>query len=342
MDIHSVWTGKEMLVWGQGTRLAYNPATDTWRQLPFSHWLSIHDGFGAVVWDGKEMLGWGGGCCGDAFSDGVAFNPATDKWRALPNAKLKGDQHPVGVWTGKRYIVFAGTQAAAYDPARNRWRRAASAPARAQAAVWSGSRVYVTTATRSVYAYDPARDRWQRLPLLPAGRVGSVVVFDGARLLVWGGKRGGASLVPGARAWTVFARGPVPATLEVTSVWTGSSLIVSGKTGAAYTPPVLGCGDAWMAENLRVTAAVKEQLRRAYGATQPPLAGRTYYGRYSGVRYAIATFGARPTVFRTDGHDRFRVRTKATGAVCSTVVPIELLRAWSLRPAGRGCFALPR
>ena len=342
MEIHSVWTGKEMLVWGQGTRLAYNPSTDTWRQLPFSHWLSIHDGFGAVVWDGKEMLGWGGGCCGDAFDDGVAYNPATDKWRALPDARLKGDQHPVGVWTGKRYVVSAGTQAAAYDPTRNAWRRLASVPLRAAAAVWSGSHVYVTTTTRSVFSYDPAQDRWQKLPPLPRGRVGAIVAFDGSRVLVWGGARGGASIFPGAKKWKAFAYGPLPAKLEATAVWTGTSLIVSGKAGAAYTPPSVACGDAWMAENLRVTARVKEELRRAAGATQPPVAGHTYYGRYSGVRSAIATFGARPAIFRTDAHDRFRVRAQSSGTVCSTVVPVELLRAWSLRPGARGCFVLPR
>jgi hypothetical protein len=191
------------------------------------------------------------------------------------------------------------------------------------------------------------------LPSLPAGRVGKVIAFDGTSVLVWGGARGGASLIPGAKKWTVFAHGPLPSRLEPTAVWTGTTLLVWGgaptktwghysESGAVYTPPASGCGDAWMAENLRVTTAVKEQLRRADGATHPPLPGHTYYGRYSGVRYAIATFGVRPTIFRTDAHDRFRVRAQATDTVCSTVVPVELLRAWSLRPAGRSCFALPR
>src|SRR4051812_25593602 len=94
MALSSVWTGKEMLVWGQGTQLAYNPSTDSWRRLPASRLLRVHDGFGAVVWTGKEMLGWGGGCCGDAFSDGVAYNSRTNAWRALPAAPLRGNQHP--------------------------------------------------------------------------------------------------------------------------------------------------------------------------------------------------------------------------------------------------------
>src|SRR5436305_11697397 len=35
---------------------------------------------------------------------------SSNTWRALPKAGLSGNQEPVGVWTGKRYIVFAGTR----------------------------------------------------------------------------------------------------------------------------------------------------------------------------------------------------------------------------------------
>jgi hypothetical protein len=353
MHLSSVWTGKEMLVWGQGTRLAYDPAGNSWRRLPSSPLLRVHDGFGAVVWTGKEMVGWGGGCCGDAFSDGVAYNPATDKWRALPQAPLKGDQQPVGVWTGKRYIVFAGSEAAAYDPGRNAWRRIASAPVRAAVAVWTGFSVAVTTGGRNVLSYDPAKDRWQKLPLLPEGRVGTVAAWDGARLLVWGGRRGGASLVPGAKKWTAFAYGPLPPRVEPTAVWTGSSLIVWGgvptkswghddEAGGAYTPPALGCGDDWMGENMRVTSSVKRALQIAYGAKRPPLAAHTYYGMYSGTSYALATFGAAPTVFRTDGSGRWHVRANTDGRICKSVVPVELLKVWSLRGVGGGCYVEPR
>jgi hypothetical protein len=254
MHLSSVWTGKEVLVWGQGTRLAYDPAKDSWRRLPSSRLLRVHDGFGAVVWTGKEMLGWGGGCCGDEFSDGVAYNPATDRWRALPKAPLTGEQQPVGVWTGKRYLVVAGRKAAAYDPARNSWRRVAPAPLRPVAAVRGGSRVFVTTLSRDVFAYDPAQNRWQRLPRLPRGTVGTTMLWDGAHLLVWGGAGGGASIMPGEKKWTSFAHGALPSQLEPTAVWTGTSLIIWGgvptktwghydEAGGVYTPPAGGCGD---------------------------------------------------------------------------------------------------
>src|SRR2546428_3008931 len=66
MDLSSVWTGKEMLVWGQGTREAFNPVTNAWRPLPGSRLLSIHDGFVASAWTGRELIGWGGGGWGGA------------------------------------------------------------------------------------------------------------------------------------------------------------------------------------------------------------------------------------------------------------------------------------
>jgi hypothetical protein len=353
MHLSSVWTGKEMLVWGQGTRLAYNPARNRWRQLPGSRLLGVHDGFGAVAWTGKEMLGWGGGCCGDAFSDGVAYNPATNAWRALPKAPLRGDEQPVGVWTGREYVVLTSSQGAAYNPARHTWRRIAPPPRRVETVVWNGTSVLVTTAARLAASFDPRTNRWQQLPSLPTGRAGSVAVWDGAHLLVWGGTRGGASLLVGDKKWTPFARGPLPGKLEPTAVWTGSSLLVWGgvptktwghdaEAGGVYTPPAAGCGDDWMGENMRVTQSVKRALRVAYGATHAPRPGHTYYGMYSGTSYALATFGAAPSVFRTDGHGVWHVRTNTAGRICSTVVPVELLEVWSLRPVGEGCFVEPR
>jgi hypothetical protein len=352
--LSAVWTGTEMLVWGQGTRLAYDPAADKWRQLPGSPLFRVHDGFGAVVWTGKEMLGWGGGCCGDSFSDGVAYNPATNAWRALPKAPLPGNQHPLGGWTGKEYIVLSGTRAAAYSSARNTWRRLARAPVAGTLALWRADALDVVAADGHAAEYDPVKNRWHALPSLPPGRVGKVIVSEGVRLFVWGGARGGAFLLPGAKRWTPFARGPLPPRLEPTAVWTGGSMIVWGgaptktwgkyvQDGAVYSPPVLqACGDGWMAENLRVTEPVKRALRVAYRASHPPLAGHTYYGMYSGTSYAVATFGRAPTIFRTDGRGMWHVRAETAGRICKTVVPVELLKAWSLRPAGGGCYVEPR
>jgi hypothetical protein len=237
--LSSVWTGREMLVWSHGAHVAYNPATNEWRQLPPSRLLRVHDGFGAVVWTGHEMIGWGGGCCGDAFSDGVAYNPATNRWRALPRAPLPGNQHPLGAWTGERMIVVSNRSAAAYDPARNAWRSVAPMPAPRNGgrAVWDGREVLVVGGATVGFAYNPATNRWRTLPPFAGARSARVAVWAHGTLFVWG-SRGGATYSPAANRWTRLPRAPLPARLEPTGVAAGRRVIVWGgsstKTWGTY------------------------------------------------------------------------------------------------------------
>jgi hypothetical protein len=242
MNFSSVWTGKEMIVWGQGIREAFNPATNRWRRLPNSRLLSIHDGFGLVAWTGRELIGWGGGCCGDAFSDGVAYNPATDTWRALAQAPLQGSQHPLGAWTGRELVVLSGTHAAAYNPNTNAWRRIAPLPAQRDGAtaVWDGTEVLVVGGTSAVgFAYDPASNRWRRLPAMESSRFGAAAVWSGKQLLMWGGSEtygGGEPVIPPhglaydprANRWSPLPQAPLLGRLDPTGVWTGRALIVWG------------------------------------------------------------------------------------------------------------------
>jgi hypothetical protein len=264
----SVWTGKEMLVLGQGTREAFNPHTDRWRRLPGSPLLAIHEGHGIVVWTGREMIGWGGGCCGDAFSDGVAYNPATNRWRALAPTPLAGSQSPIGAWTGRELVIFVGDEnpldgkpwparlarAAAYNPATDKWRRIAPLPAPREGAtaVWDGREVLVVGGAGAPrggkpaplatvgFAYTPATNRWRRLPSMESGRAGAAMVWTGQRLLVWGGQTGvpgalpaavpshGLAYEPKTNRWSSLPRAPLKGRLDPTAVWTGRELIVWG------------------------------------------------------------------------------------------------------------------
>jgi N-acetylneuraminic acid mutarotase len=269
MDTDAVWTGKEVLVWGQGTRLAYNPRTNRWRRLPSSPLLSIHDGYGIVVWTGREMIGWGGGCCGDAFSDGVAYNPVTNRWRALAPTPLAGG-HALGAWTGRELVIFVGNvnpdtgkpwptrlaRAAAYDPATNRWRRIAPLPAPRDgaSAVWDGREILVVggaagrSAARVGFAYNPATNRWRRLPPMDSGRIGAAAVWTGSRLLVWGGTtspggtavpRHGVAYDPRTNSWAPLPQAPLGGRQQPTAVWTGRSMLIWGggtkPDGAVFT-----------------------------------------------------------------------------------------------------------
>ena len=271
----AVWTGKEMLVWGPLTHLAFNPLTNRWRSLPASP-LDGRGPPGIVVWSGREMIGWGGGCCGDAFSDGAAFNPATGTWRKLASAPIGGQQSPVGAWTGRRLIVFGGRDAdgnpvggAAYDPTNDSWRRIAPLPAPRSGAnaVWDGREVLVVggtgasrggrapTLARVAFAYDPATNRWRRLPAMESGRTGAAAVWTGRRLLLWGGQSAltgenvmpshGLGYDPAANRWSPLPQAPLLGRVEPTAVWTGHTLFVWGgaasdgrsySDGAAFKP----------------------------------------------------------------------------------------------------------
>jgi N-acetylneuraminic acid mutarotase len=265
----AVWTGREMLLWGQGTREAFVPATGRWRRLPGSRYLSVHDGFGLVAWTGRELIGWGGGCCGDAFDDGVAYNPRTNRWRPLPRSPLAGSQHPIGAWTGRELIVLVGdfdadgkpwparlARAAAYNPATNSWHRLPALPETRSGAnvVWDGRELLVVGGTgpassgkppppaRVGFALDPAAARWRKLPPLESGRVGAAAVWTGRRLLLWGGRTNspaaarpaippdGLAYDPRTNRWQALPPAPLAGRVDPTAVWTGRQLLLWGGT----------------------------------------------------------------------------------------------------------------
>jgi hypothetical protein len=127
------------------------------------------------------------------------------------------------------------------------------------------------------------------------------------------------------------------------------SLLVAAGVLAS---PVLACGDGpWMGVNLVATPTVKAALRSAYIAGNrnvdsdevgSPRSGHTYYGSYSGTRYAVATFGVYPTIFRTDFRGRWHLIRQTHGGVCTDVVPVELIRAWWLEHWRGRCYVEPR
>jgi hypothetical protein len=250
----AVWTGKEVLFWSPFGSEALNPATRSWRHLK-----SALPG-GIIVWTGREAIGWGGGCCGDARSDGAAYNPRTDTFRKLPRGPLAPSQGPVGAWDGRELLLFVSginpdgkpyparfARAAAYNPASNRWRRIAAAPAPATAparggtAVWDGHELLLVAAgarAQQALAYQPKTNRWRRLASLPTPRRGATALWIGGRLLVWGGEnlrgtapvRDGVAYQPSTNRWSALPRSPLRARDGATVAWTGRSLIVWGGT----------------------------------------------------------------------------------------------------------------
>lgn len=159
----AVWTGREMIVWGgedgsgshaaPDTGAAYDPATDSWRELPRAPFWSLASH--TVVWTGKEMIVFGGVAGdatvlgpgeggrsdiavrgGDATSGAAAYNPATNEWRSLPEAPIAPRHRHAAVWTGGEMLVWGGRDqtgrltddGAAFDPATNTWRIVSDSP----------------------------------------------------------------------------------------------------------------------------------------------------------------------------------------------------------------------
>jgi len=254
-----VWTGKEMLAFGSAHSVAYSPSTGTWRELPKR--LPTPGGLfpgGIAVWTGREAIGWGGGCCGDAWSNGVAYNPVANRYRNLPKSPLAASQGPVGAWTGRELDLFVGgfdpmdkayparlARAAAYSPKTNTWRRIAPLPgsdvrySHLGSAVWDGREILVVgagTKGRSAFAYNPRTNVWRTLAPLPASRAGATAVWTGTLLFVWGGSnpRGTAQLPDGVAynsktdRWSTIPSAPLRARYAPAVQWTGHELIVWG------------------------------------------------------------------------------------------------------------------
>jgi hypothetical protein len=278
------WTGQRLLVWGGARDVpldraggAYDPAADSW--TPIAAGPLEPGAVMAAAWTGRELLVWL-----DA-KRGAAYDPQRDAWRRLSAAfpLPRVDRYrPAVVWTGREVIIWGGcddrvpqcddgSQAdelrngAAYDPARDRWRRIATSPLAARdrpQAVWTGRELLVWGGASprgavGVYAaaYDPARDRWRTIPNGPlAPRSNHTMVWTGRELFVWGGVASGtgdrflddgAAFDPATGAWTQLPTAPIRGRDRHVAVWTGQELLVWGgccagtqllADGAAFRP----------------------------------------------------------------------------------------------------------
>jgi Kelch motif len=126
------WTGSEMLVVGGYNEFvvseepvrdgaAYNPSTDSWRQLPDAP-IAVGDGAEAV-WTGDELIVVGGITAATA----AAYSPDTNEWRRLADPP---DLFPGSlVWAGEAALMTTpdpnGTTGASplvrYDPSADEW-----------------------------------------------------------------------------------------------------------------------------------------------------------------------------------------------------------------------------
>ncbi len=288
LGLINVWTGRMVLASLEAccqnmdgdVIYAYRPGTRTWRAMPrYPHGARVRSAF---VWTGTELIQVGGSRevpnPGGPWQlvttrNGMALNPQTRQWRPIADAPSDVPIQIV-VWTGDEAIFADGTSLLRYDPTTDRWTTGEPLPGveRGQpTVVWTGKEVVVwggstlvhgkrfdtEISLRDGYAYRPDRDRWRLLPAAPIGAWGSVGVWDGQEVLVWGGgatrnqgaerftQDQGAAYDPATNTWRQLPQAPVAKyqSYVLTGAWTGRELVVfTGRGGgAAFTPKT----DTW-------------------------------------------------------------------------------------------------
>jgi len=106
-----VWTGTEMLVWGNGFEVdggRYNPITDTWQGIssPGQSGPGTQPSSGGLLgfWTGTDMLVF------DAASGSpllASYSPISDVWQPLSTSGVPSNLNSVsGTWTGTEMILW--------------------------------------------------------------------------------------------------------------------------------------------------------------------------------------------------------------------------------------------
>ena len=276
--VSATWTGSEYLVWGgssgpngatlHGDGAAYDPANRRWRPVSASP-LGPRVQHSSV-WTGDEWLIWGGYDSASTnrlhvSASGAAYDPTKDRWRMLPPSPLAPRAGTAAVWTGKEAIFIGGypavrsaevrslADAAAFDPAKDRWRALPPIPTNPAHAlesfvpVWADGQVLVWASfTRipgsadgsdqagyDVFSYDPTHDRWRQVPFTGRPETGVGAAY-------W---TGSAVLLPASPApRPTESRGPSPSGLRghlydpTTNRYTA---VAHGPVDDTYGPTVL-------------------------------------------------------------------------------------------------------
>lgn len=185
----SVWTGREMIVWGglAGTEkaqandgAAYDPVAGTWRTIaPAPAGVAGEAHLGAV-WTGDEAVFWTGNSP-DGPASGAVYNPGTNAWRRLAGGPLGIRDGYTSVWTGSEMLIIGGhggrgystPVAAAVNPRSGAWRLL---PAfddlfglQLDKAVWDGNEVLALGSLSTCPARSGVRRVQAHLPRLRPG-----------------------------------------------------------------------------------------------------------------------------------------------------------------------------
>lgn len=280
----AVWTGSQFFVWGgqiapntySSLGGVYQPDVDQWQ--PSSSGGAPEGRIGhTMTWNGGAAFVWGGFSENGFLNTGGRYDPATLSWTSLPltDAPVARDSHVAGliapflvVWGGRNSSGLRN-DGALYNPTTGLWtalsltnppeaRMGATATAASdRILIWggTGNSGALNTGAQLIFQLTPsvAPLQWQAISAAnaPSARTAHTAVMAGAKMIVWGGRNGGAFLGDGgiydpvADTWQAIPTTDAPAPrFGHTAVWTGSEMLILGgqtaagdtATGGAFNP----------------------------------------------------------------------------------------------------------
>jgi hypothetical protein len=196
-QVAGVWTGTELVVLdgivdSEPANIvhhvaAYDPAADTWRQLP--DLVALAPWSIGLAWTGQDLY-----AVANPNEDSSTLHRLDgDAWTPIATPLEGLMTGPELVWTGTE--VYTPDGAAAYDPAAGTWRQVAPGAGagcgQAVNLVWTGELILDGPCD----AYEPAQDRWWSLPASPdRPREYASSVWTGDRMIIWGGGDGSETI----------------------------------------------------------------------------------------------------------------------------------------------------
>ncbi|MHC4662162.1 MAG: Kelch repeat-containing protein [Planctomycetota bacterium] len=238
-----VYTGSELIIWGgflevgpvyTNTGGVYNFENGSWRatstgpNCPEARYVTDYGYVTKAIWTGSEMIIWGTSNSSHTQIGGI-YNPATDTWRTMsdPNGIPVYRSGNAAIWTGDRMIIWGG---------------------------YTGDNGTGFLCTNTGAIYHTENDSWTTISTgmgCPCERIPALGVWDGNRMLIWGGKAynqvfwNGAYYYPDTDTWeTIDSDCPYSQDLFGTDymvhtgneilIWHSSSYGVMWSTGFRY------------------------------------------------------------------------------------------------------------
>jgi hypothetical protein len=213
-----------------------------------------------VVWGGElDRANMGIPGQNAIYNDGAAYDPIARHWRTMRESPLPGDASPGGgiggggvataVWTGSEVLVVQAGRAAAWNPETDRWREVASPPGDGTLGLVAAGDVVIQLDRGAGWAWHPRDNEWSRLPDPPVELSQGIVVWTGEQVVVLGSASAsgvsagrsptvGAAYDPNTEEWRELPS--TSHTRAAAAVWTGEEVLVvdfdNTRTAAAYDP----------------------------------------------------------------------------------------------------------